>query len=142
MLGRVLFGLVFLFLGVNKAMYWSLSELAFAEDFARVVQNAVLYDVLQDGLKVLEAYSSWVLGGVVLCEILGGGLLLVGGGTRVAGCLLFFSLLVTTFILHPFWWFPPGEQNIQFLLFIKNVSLIGAALILMESSPSRGDATT
>jgi uncharacterized membrane protein YphA (DoxX/SURF4 family) len=65
--------------------------------------------------------------------ILVGGLLVVFDFYMFYGALLIFLFLIpTSFMMHAFWKLQdPGMKQMQQIMFMKNMSLAGAALVLM-----------
>lgn len=110
--GRVLFGLLFVYNGYNH----------FANYEGRV-QYAEYKDVPAAGPMVLVSGSMLVLGGL--------GVILGAYPVLSAGALALF-LLVTTPVIHDFWAAPEEERQNEFNHFLKNVGLLGAALIVLS----------
>jgi uncharacterized membrane protein YphA (DoxX/SURF4 family) len=114
LLGRLLFGLVIAFMGLNH--------------FMQKEQMAGYADA-----KGVPAPS--------LAVLLSGGLLLVSGvaialgvlPTLAAGALVVF-FVVTTPLMHDFWAVPDEQQQSEMTQFLKNVTMLGASLILLALS--------
>ncbi len=79
--------------------------------------------------------------GVPFAELLvpASGLLLLAGGLSIAagykarwGALALFAFLVpVTFVIHDFWTFPDeGERTIHRIMFMKNLAMTGATMLL------------
>ncbi len=77
------------------------------------------------------------LGAIIalVVEVLCGLALVVGLGTRVAALILAIFTLVATFFFHPYWSVAADQQLIPFLLFYKNVAVVGGLLILAAFGP-------
>ena len=77
------------------------------------------------------------LGAIIalVVEVLCGLALVVGFGTRVAALILAIFTLVATFFFHPYWNVAADQQLIPFLLFYKNVAVVGGLLILAAFGP-------
>lgn len=114
LLGRLLFGLVLAFMGVSHFMQ--------REQMAGYAES-----------KGVPAGS--------LAVVLSGGLLVVSGvaialgvlPTLAAGALVVF-FLVTTPLMHNFWAVPEEQQQNEMTHFLKNVTLLGASLVLLAIS--------
>lgn len=78
-----------------------------------------------------------VLAWLTIALELGGGLLLaIGFKTRIVAILFFLWLIPTTFLFHPFWGIADAQQaQAQFNNFFKNVSIMGAMLLLFAFGP-------
>jgi len=71
----------------------------------------------------------------LIVEILGGLALVVGFGTRAAALILAIFTLVASFFFHPYWNVAVEQQLIPFLLFYKNVAVVGGLFILAAFGP-------
>jgi len=112
LVGRVLFGVVLAFMGLNHFM-----------DTESMAGYAEAKGVPAAGLMVPFT------GGMLLV----GGLLVAAGAYPVvgAGALAVF-LLVTTPVMHDFWTVDdPQEQQSEMINFLKNVGLFGTALAFL-----------
>lgn len=72
------------------------------------------------------------LGAVValVVEIVGGVALIAGFGTRLAAIVLAAFTLVASFFFHPYWAVPADQQMIPYLLFYKNMAVVGGLLTI------------
>lgn len=71
------------------------------------------------------------LSGVLL--LLGGLSVLFGYHARIGALLLALFLVPVTLIMHAFWAVPdPAMAQVQQIMFMKNVSLLGATLLIMH----------
>jgi putative oxidoreductase len=69
---------------------------------------------------------------------LGGGLAIVFGWmTRWAALALAVFLVVVTLIFHNYWTMPADRQLVDQIMFMKNLSLVGAMLLLCAFGPGR-----
>lgn len=71
----------------------------------------------------------------LIVEVVCGLALVVGFGTRVAALILALFTLVATFFFHPYWNVAAEQQLIPFLLFYKNIAVVGGLLILTAFGP-------
>lgn len=78
-----------------------------------------------------------VLAALTVALELGGGLLIaIGFKTRLVAILFFLWLIPTTVIFHPFWGIADAAAaQAQFNNFFKNVSIMGAMLLLFAFGP-------
>ena len=77
-----------------------------------------------------------VLAALTVALELGGGLLLIAGyRTRLVALLFFLWLIPTTFIFHRFWGIDAAQVANQMNHFMKNVSIMGAMLLLAAFGP-------
>lgn len=67
-----------------------------------------------------------------LMAIIGGGSILMGIHTRFGAALILFFLIPVTVMMHPFWTYTnPAEAQIQVIQFLKNIALMGGAILLI-----------
>ena len=71
----------------------------------------------------------------LLMELVGGILLLLGWRNRLAIYILMIFLLPTTLIFHGFWNYSGNEMALQFSIFLKNLVIYGALLLLLSYGP-------
>ena len=115
LVGRVLMSVIFLGAGISKitgfagSMQYMGSRPAFAG--------------LESALPVLLSLA-------IFAEVGGGLSLLLGWMTRLGALGLVLFLVPTTFIFHNFWTYPPEAQTMQQVMFLKNIAITGALLVL------------
>jgi len=120
-LGRLLFSLIFL---ASVPGHFKASTIAYAAQ-AGTPLPAVLVPV--SGILAL----------------LGGLSILLGYHARIGALLIALFLIPVTLIMHAFWSIPdPGMAQMQMVMFMKNLSMLGAALLVMHfgSGPVSLDA--
>ncbi|HUP97544.1 MAG TPA: DoxX family protein [Usitatibacter sp.] len=77
-----------------------------------------------------------VLAALTIALELGGGILLmVGYKVRIVALLFFLWLIPTTFLFHKFWGIDAAQVQNQMNNFLKNVSIMGAMLLLTAYGP-------
>ena len=113
LLGRVLFGGVLAFMGLNH--------------FMQADQLAGYAEAKGAPVPTLSVYGSGVL------LLLGGLSLVVGFFPLVGAAALVAFLVVTTPMFHDFWSVEDPEQQQQEMT-LKNVALVGGALVLLAVS--------
>ena len=79
-----------------------------------------------------------VLAALTIALEVGGGLLLMAGyKVRWVAIAFFLWLIPTTFIFHKFWGIDAAQVQNQMNHFLKNVSIMGAMLMLVAFGPGR-----
>ncbi len=111
LIGRILYSMIFIILGFNH--FFSLNEM-------------VQYTA---SMGVPAPSVATIISGLV---ILAGGLsILLGYKTKIGSMLLFAFLIVTALVMHSFWSIEDQMQSqIQLIMFLKNLSMAGGALLL------------
>ncbi len=75
--------------------------------------------------------------GTVLLEIAGGLALIVGWQARWAALALAVFTVIASVIFHAFWAMPVEQQNIQQLMFMKNMAVTGGLLMVFALGAGR-----
>ncbi|NBC24286.1 MAG: DoxX family membrane protein [Bacteroidetes bacterium] len=79
----------------------------------------------------------WLVGATFFL-VLSGIMVLIGYRVRLAGLILLSYWLPLTFIVHDWWTLEPGEgRRIQSALFVKNLAILGALMLLMANGSGR-----
>lgn len=122
-LGRILLSLIFVMSGVNKLGDWS--------GTAEYMAN--------HGMPMVNV----LLAGAVVFEIVGGLLVMTGFMGRIGAAMLIVFLIPATLIFHNFWALEGQEQQMQMIMFLKNLSIGGGLLFLLGMGPKlANDATS
>ena len=109
--GRILLALIFLMSGINKVLNWEGTEGYMASV----------------GMPMVTLF---LIGAVVL-EI-GGSLSVIAGFKARWGALaLIVFTIPTTLIFHAYWAVDPAQMQIQQIMFMKNLAMVGGLLIVM-----------
>jgi putative oxidoreductase len=107
-IGRILLGLIFVIAGWGKIT-----------GFDGTVGYMVAYNVpMAQLLAVLT----------IIVEIGGGVLLIIGWKARWAALALFVFVLIVTPIFHGFWAVPDDQKQLQTIMFLKNLAIMGGML--------------
>jgi putative oxidoreductase len=72
-----------------------------------------------------------------MAELAGGMSLLFGFLTRLGAIGLLVFLTLTSLIMHKFWGVPPDVAKMQFVQFMKNLSIMGGLLMVVAMGPGR-----
>jgi len=111
LLGRILLGLIFLLSGLGKIG-------GFAGTAGWMTSK---------GLPMAE-----VLLAITMVIEIGASLMIIGGfKARLGAAALFLWMIPVTFLFHNFWSMPAAEQQIQMIMFMKNLGLMGGMLYIM-----------
>ena len=109
--GRTLLVIVFLLSGVNKVFNWD----GTAGYMASV------------GMPMIPVF---LIGAIVL-EIGGSLSVILGFKARLGALALIVFTIPATFIFHAYWAVDPAQMQLQQIMFMKNLGLIGGLLMVM-----------
>ena len=99
------------------------------------VMNIAGFTAYLTNLKV-PSPSLWAWS-AMLSELLIGIALILGLATRYASLYTFIYLLIATALAHRYWEYPQAQQLNQYNHFLKNVAMMGGALLLYVTGPGR-----
>jgi putative oxidoreductase len=130
-LARFSLSIVFLAAAINKILNWHEVEknLLFAlSDW----QTYVGYlELALDFFSQLTSWAPLLLILATLLELVGGLLILLGIQERWGAALLLLFLIPVTVIMHPFWFIEGPTREIQTIMFLKNLAIMGGLLLVV-----------
>jgi len=115
LLGRILLALIFLVSGLGKIFDW---------------QGTAGY-MASKGMPLIPFF----LLGAILLELAGGLAVLLGFKARIGAVLLIVFLIPATLIFHNFWTLTGMERQIQMVMFLKNLAIMGGLLLVVGLGP-------
>jgi len=90
---------------------------------------------LEGTVGYMQAYNvpmTQVLAVLAIIVELGGGLMIaVGWKARWAAAAIFIFVLVASFIFHAFWAVPADQAQLQNIMFMKNLAIMGGMLYII-----------
>ncbi len=136
--GRIFISLIFILAGLQHILNWqgSITELTAAiQSFALHLSPS--HNFLHAILNYSLAHVPLLMGTAVIFMLLGGLLVFFGIKTRFGAFLLFLFIIPTTLLLHAFWNLQGDTKGLQIVMFLKNLSILGALLYLMVNGNGR-----
>jgi putative oxidoreductase len=112
LIGRILLVLIFLDSGKGKI-----------ENFTWMAQYMASFGMV---------YTNYFLVGAIFLELIGSITIILGYYARFGALLLLIFLIPTTIIFHT-----KFADQIQMIMFMKNVSMFGGCLLLLSTGPGR-----
>lgn len=110
-IGRVLLSLIFLLSGFSKITGW--------DQTAAYMASKGMFAV------------PFFLTAAIVFEIAGGLSVLLGFKARLGAAALVVFLIPTTLIFHNFWAYEGMERQMQMIMFLKNLSIMGGLLVVV-----------
>lgn len=103
------------------------------------------YDILFHIGKTKETMTEYgllwkqdlLVAGAIFVLLIGGILVLIGYRSGLGSFLLLLYWVPVTFIVHSFWNDPPELRAVQSVLFMKNLSIVGALLMVIVNGSGR-----
>jgi len=130
-LGRLCFSAIFIVAGINKIMNWDASEQYLVNQMLDIVSRSYTEGWAQSLFDHLLPLAPTLLVLATIAELGGGLLILLGLQVRFGAFILCLFLIPTTFLFHNFWALEGSEQQLQMIMFLKNLSIFGGALVLL-----------
>ncbi|NGX58910.1 MAG: Inner membrane protein YphA [Chlamydiae bacterium] len=130
-LGRLCFSVIFIVAGINKILNWDASEQYLVNQMLDVLAKSYHQGWAQALFDQVLPLAPTLLVIATIVELLGGLLVLTGFQVRLGAFLLCVFLIPVTFLFHNFWNLQGSEQQLQMIMFMKNLSIFGGGLILI-----------
>ena len=108
LMGRILLSLIFVSSGFGKIFTWDQTAGYMAS-------------------KGMPMVSLFLLGAIIF-ELAGGLSVLLGYRAKVGAILLMIFIIPASLIFHNFWAFKGMEQQMQMIMFMKNIAIIGGLI--------------
>lgn len=115
LIGRVLLSLIFVLSGFTKITGWS--------DTAAYMASK--------GMTAVPFFLSMA----ILLELGAGLMVMLGYRARLGALGLIIFVIPTTLIFHNFWALQGSEQQLQMIMFLKNLAMLGGLLIIAAYGP-------
>ena len=113
LVGRVLLALIFIIAGYGKIT-----------GFEGTVGYMQAYNVPMTQVLAVLA---------IIVELGGGLMIAVGWKARWAAAAIFIFVLIASFIFHAFWAVPADQAQLQNIMFMKNLAIMGGMLYIIVS---------
>ncbi len=130
-LGRVCFSLIFIIAGVNKILNWDATEQYLVNQMLDVLSKSYHQAWAQSLFDQILPLAPTLLVIGTIAELVGGLLILLGIQVRLGAFILFLFMIPTTILFHNFWTLQGSERELQMIMFMKNLSILGGTLILL-----------
>lgn len=127
---------VFLAGAVKNILFWHETEKNIMNVLSDWQSHFGLSQDLQIFFSILISWSSVLLLTATLLMMVGGLLLLLGVRERLGISLLILFLIPTTVLYHPFWWADSVSHELQTVMFLKNLAILGCLLQILFSEGS------
>jgi uncharacterized membrane protein YphA (DoxX/SURF4 family) len=137
-IARFLLSAIFLAEGVNKIIHWGDAEQILMNVLGNWQSYLSSFEWTQIFFSTLISFTPSLLLVATLMEWGGALLLLLGIKERFGAALLLIMLIPTTILYHQFWFIEGGEKELQQVMFLKNLAILGGLiLVLIHGAQSR-----
>lgn len=128
-LGRICLSLIFILAALDKIIDYSIAEQHFVERLSHLLGSVNGIEWLEILIDYALSYSYILIWVAIGIELVGGILLFLGLKVRLACALLILFLIPATIVMHHFWNLQGGEKDLQTVMFLKNIALLGGLFI-------------
>jgi putative oxidoreductase len=131
-IGRMCLSLIFILSGLQKLLDWQGTETYFVNSLLEVLNYTEGMPRVQEFIRYFTPYTSELLMAATAFELIGGFLLFLGLQVRFGAFLLALFLIPTTLVFHHFWFLMGPERDLQMIMFLKNLSIFGGLLYVLD----------
>src|SRR5690349_7013312 len=124
-IGRIFLSLIFVTSVANQVLTWEATHQYFVNTICDWLNQPSMPAHVQKGMNLLLAYASFAVLLAALFSGVGGLLVLFGLKVRLGATLLILFLIPTTVIMHAFWLYEGPTRDLQMIMFLKNLSMLG-----------------
>jgi len=131
LIGRVFLSFFFILSAIHKVIDWQNVERGLTSllcDWHTYVSGIL---PMQNLFANLMPFVHTFLAVSALIEFVGGLLIFFGFKVRFGAFLLLIFMLITTPLLHHFWFLEGIQREMQMVLFLKNLAIMGGILYLL-----------
>ncbi|NGX63338.1 MAG: hypothetical protein KR126chlam6_00746 [Candidatus Anoxychlamydiales bacterium] len=131
LIGRLLLSSVFILSAVNKIFDWQKTETGLINLLCDWQAYVNFFPAMS---KMFASLISWVpeiLIVITILEVIASLLIFFGIKEKFGAFLLIIFFIPATFLLHPFWFLTGVKKSFETIMFMKNLALLGALLLLM-----------
>lgn len=131
-LGRLCISLIFIVSAVHKAWDWDATERGVINVLCDWQGYTHHIPALQSFLSGLLPWITTLLILGTVIELIGGLMILLGIRARFGAFLLIIFLIPTTVFFHQFWYLDGMRRDLQVIMFLKNIAIIGGLLYILS----------
>lgn len=129
-LARFLISVVFLAAALDKIFHWHEAEKALSNTLCEWQAYLGFAEGLQSCFAAVTPWTPLILIVATLFELMGGLLILLGVKEKLGAGLVMMILIPMTVLMHPFWFIEGMERELQTILFLKNLGILGGLILI------------
>jgi putative oxidoreductase len=141
-LARFLLSAIFLASGVNKLFHWRETETGLMGVLSHWQSHLSFSEAAQNFFSSVIQFTPVLLIVATGLELIGALLLLLGVKEKIGAILLLFFLVPVTIFYHQFWFLEATERELQQVMFLKNLAIVGGLLmVILHDSAKKGGSS-
>lgn len=133
-IGRIFMSIYFILIAAATIMNWDIAERELGGHLANWEIFTVNIEQLGPIFTALAPMASILLGASIFLQLLGGLLLFFSIRVKFGAFLLLVYMIPATILYHHFWYLEGDAFAKAFVLFLKNLSIIGGLLIILGAN--------
>lgn len=130
-LGRLCLSTIFIVSAIHKAWDWDATERGMINVLCDWQGYTHHMPSVQTFLSTLLPWVTTLLIVATVVELVGGLLILLGIRVRLGAFLLILFLIPTTLFFHQFWFLDGMRRDLQIVMFLKNVAILGGLFYVL-----------
>lgn len=130
LIGRICISLIFVTSSITKLFSWDETVYYMTTALNNWLTSTQFPDFMHQGIVYVSAHSVLLLIIATLFEGVGGLFVLLGFKVRMGATLLILFLAPVTIVIHCFWLLSGAERDLQMIMFMKNLAILGGLFIL------------
>ena len=137
LIGRICISLIFVTSSITKLFTWDETVQYMTTGLNHWITATQFPDFMHQGIVYVTTHAVLLLIISTIFEGVGGLFVLLGFKVKMGATLLLLFLIPVTIIMHSFWLLTGAERDLQTIMFMKNLAIIGGLFIL---SAKAGDS--
>lgn len=137
-IGRICISVIFIASGINKCLEWNETTGGVDKALSEWVQRSIDNEDFQSVFTQLLPYVDLLVICAIVLELGGGLMVLLGFKARLGGFLLFLFMIPTTLLFHSYWFYEDNVQQMQLVMFLKNLAIMGGLLYVIAFGSGKG----
>ena len=130
-IGRIFISLLFILIAINNIIKWQETEHNLTNILLDWQSFSSFHIGLQNFFTNIIEWIPAVLIFLTSIQLLGGLLLFFGMKVRLGSILLILYLFLTTLLFNHFWFLSDAKREVELLIFLKNISIMGGLFYVL-----------
>lgn len=130
-IARIFLSLIFILAAFHKVVTWQETENGVVYTLCDWLSYVHHSEVLQGFFSTMLNWIPTLLGIATGVEFLGGLSILIGIKSRLGAGILFLFMIPTTLFFHHFWFLEGTKKDVQIVMFMKNLAIMGGLLYVL-----------
>lgn len=128
-IGRMFLSAIFIIAALNKFLNWAGTREGYLDILGKWHMGTDSA-VLERLFDFMARHVDFLLATATGLELIGGVLVLVGIFSRIGALCLIAFLIPVTIVFHPFWILESPERDVQLVMFMKNLAILGGVMLV------------